>query len=170
LLELRRETQVEFEREANFMGSELLFQGGRFARIARDFKANAASIFHLASLHQASRHATAWRVVEVQDETIALAMYYPADKRRTSEAAFRYWSHVPSDAFQRRYPDMRFPGLLSLDHPWRSAAVLGGIASGDIQLDCGSDGSVRFAWESWWNNYALFVLLRRKPLLGRLVS
>ena len=61
-----------FEQEANFFGSEAIFQGRRFQTLARDYKPNFGAIFKLADTHGASRQSTAWRFVEEQDEAIAL--------------------------------------------------------------------------------------------------
>ncbi len=173
LRDLCAKARNTFEREASYMGSELLFQGRRFQRVARDYKVSVDSIFQLADMHKASRQATAWRLVEVQDEKIALAMYYPRDRRLAMRGSpFVFWGYVASDPLYHRFPDIQLPADLPADHPWCGAVFRGKSAGGEIKLLCGIDGNAEFVWDSWWNGFALLVLLRRRqsfPGISRIV-
>ena len=72
------EAEEIFDMEANFFSAEVIFQGGNFTRIVRDYAVSFDSIFHIADMHDASCHATAWRYVEEQDESVALVTYWPS--------------------------------------------------------------------------------------------
>ncbi len=50
-------------------------------------------------------------------------------------------------------------------HPWAAARDHAAVCDGEITLHC-QEGPVSFQWQAWWSTYGLFVLLRRKPLLG----
>lgn len=158
-----------FEQEANFFGAETIFQGDRFRTLVRDFKPNFDAIFALADQHEASRHATAWRFVEEQDEAIALLQYYPT-RAVDNEGNFvlSLWRSVAAPTFDRRYSQIDLPLTIRTGHPWVAARDFNQRCNGneDITVD---GHKIAFQWDAWWNGYTLFVLLRRKPVL-RLVK
>lgn len=124
-------------------------------------------------MHEASRHATAWRFVEVQDEKLALGIYYPKSPRALARAnPMTYWTHIPSDSLLERLPDIQFPRELEIEHPWREPMnpFSSEVAAGEMKIDCLTDGNLMFQWQSWWNSYSLFVLIRRPPRLALLKS
>ena len=151
-----------FDAEANFFSAEVIFQGSNFTRIVRDFTVGFDSIFHLAQMHGASRHATAWRYVEEQDEAVALLTYWPS---KFNPGIFCRGKIVASPKFIRKFSLVDIPQQLTHDHAWTTAYDSSLVVRRDmISLDCDS-GTFRFEWEAWWNNYVLFVILRRKPKL-----
>ena len=168
--------EERFEREANFAGAELIFQGGRFRELALSRKATIKTAFSLAENHCASKQSTLWRMMEVHDRPVALLQYYPADDMlpdQNGTRPLRFWCAVGSARFRRKFGDLEVPaGLRGSASPWIAAVYHDGAldAEESISLPCGS-GSQRFEWEAWWNGYALLVLLRRRPPLqsvGRL--
>ena len=150
-----------FDAEANFFSAEVTFQGGNFTRIVRDYAVGFASIFHLADMHGASRHATAWRYVEEQDESVALVTYWPS---KFNAGILRRGKVVASPNFLRKFRFIDLPQQLARDHVWAAAHGSSLVHSDMISMDC-SGGAFRFEWEGWWNGYSLFVMLRRKPKL-----
>lgn len=157
--------QDKFEQEANFFSAQTIFQGHRFKGIALDYRASLDAIFMLADMHGSSRQAAIWHYVEVQDEPIAVAQYYPSNAFDSQgEKVLTPWKPVASSKFCRKYGDIELPNRIRSGHPWVAARDLGEIVRGKIPLNCGSR-QVHFQWEAFWNGYALLVLLRRGPLL-----
>lgn len=171
---LKPEVQALFEREANYFSSEVIFQGVRFARRARDYRPSLDAVFTLADLHGASRQATLLRFAEGHDEPVAAITYVP-DRYSSDEHGrpiLRIPRVVPSPSFLNRFANIVLPAELQTGHPWVDARESAQPCHGDICFDCGS-GPVRFAWQAWWNNYCLMILLRRLPalsLVGRLLN
>lgn len=163
---LSPQIELEFEREANFIAAELMFQGRRFTRQVRDYAVSFDTVFSLADQHGASKQATLWRYVEEQDEPTAVAPYYPTSAiDQEGNQVLRLWKPVASSKFHDRYGDLEFPRYIRTGHPWVLARDSMQICTGIDALKCG-DTSQRFEWHAWWNTYTLFVLLRRRPHLS----
>lgn len=64
-------TKVGQEREANFAGAEMLFQGNYFTRLARDFRIGMAEIEDLSRMIGASTHAGFRRFAESHNAPVA---------------------------------------------------------------------------------------------------
>jgi hypothetical protein len=155
------EAEEDFDIEANLFAAEIIFQGDRFTTMVRDYAPGFDTIFQLAKVHGASRHATSRRYIESQDEPVALLTYWPS--RYELQILWRAKS-VGSAAFRKRFGGISVPQRLTSDHPWAGACQSAGIHRDQITLVCDST-TEQFQWEAWWNGYALFVLLRRKPIL-----
>lgn len=161
------EAQEIFDQEANFFGAEVIFQGQGFTRRARDYQSSFEAVFQLADDHGASRHATLRRFVEEQDETIALLPYWPSQYALdpTGHHVLRRGKLIFSPRFLNKFENLEVPLEIQSDHPWTLARNTEGICAGEIILL--SDGvSQSFRWQSWWNSYTLFIMLRRKPVLS----
>lgn len=170
---LSPEVRDLFETEANYFAAEVIFQGQRFAAMARDFAPSFDAVFHLADLHGASTQATLRRYIEAQDEVIAAVEYLPNSFRtdEDGETVLHKPRWFGSCRFVQKYGDVRLPTTVTSGHPWAGARKPLPEMEGEIDLDCGGQ-TVRFQWQSWWNSYALMVLLRRRPALstlGRLI-
>lgn len=159
--------QHKFDIEANFFASEIIFQGKRFITRARDYKPSFEAVFLLADVHGASRQATLHRYVEAQDEILAAISYLPS-KYVVDGNGFRVLRAprlIGTPKFLAKYGNIQIPDDLTCTHPWAAAREVQEVCEGDIKLLC--DGSlVNFQWQSWWNTYALLILLRRKPALS----
>ncbi len=158
----------QFEQEANFFSAETLFQGYRFKEIALDYRASIEAVFKLKDMHGASFQATLWRYVEVQDETIAVAQYYPA---RTYDdcgnEVLELWNIIPSIKFSRKFGDIELPRRIRTGNPWVVARELLEVVDGVGAYPCGH-GNIKFQWQAFWNHYTLFVFLRYLPVFKRL--
>lgn len=169
--ELSSAVTDQFEREANYMGAELIFQVDHFRRIALDHKASISAALLLADEHGASYHATIWKLIEVQDERICVAQYYPINSNHHKQG-FRLDKTVGSDNFNKKINEIELPVKIDTNHDWFTAIQLGEMPSGTIQLNV--DGMPRtFEWSAWFNKYTLFVMLRDKPTLhgiGRIIK
>lgn len=167
-LSLSAEVQEEFDQEANFFAAEVIFQGARFTKRVRDYRPSFAAIFQLADEHGASRHATAWRYIEEQDETVGLIQYWPS-RYALDEAgrpALRRGKVIGSRRFVEKYESLEIPFNLPMRHPWLAARDTSDPVHGDEITLTRNGSSVRFHWEAWWNTHTLFVLLRRRPKLS----
>ena len=160
---LSPEIKEEFEREANFCGADLLFQGDRFQKLARDYTASIDSVLHLADMHETSYQSTMWKFAQVQDERVCVAQYYPR-KEQGDIFGYRLWKCIGSPAFSARYANIDIPRFIDLKHDWSYAAGSSSPVHGLHDIACG-DQKHAFEWSAWSNSYALFVMLRRKPLL-----
>jgi Zn-dependent peptidase ImmA (M78 family) len=155
-----------FEHEANFFAAETIFQGKRFRAHARDYQPSFDAIFTLADKHGASRQSTAWRFVEDQDEAVALLQYYPGNAIDEDGNCVLYvWRSVGSPVFNQRYGEIDLPQVIRTGHPWAAARDLNHVCNGTENLNVDSH-PVPFQWHAWWNTYALFVLLRHRPVLS----
>jgi hypothetical protein len=117
-------------------------------------------------MHGASNQSTAWRFVEEQDEALALVQYYPGGAVDDhGNLVLSVWCSVGSPEFNRRFSDIDIPQAIRTGHPWVAARDFDVVCDGTETLLV--DGKqVVFQWHSWWNRYALLVLLRRRPVLS----
>ncbi len=162
-----------FEQEANDFSAETIFQGSsRFRRRARDYHVDLSSVFHLADLHGASKQATAWHFAEEQDHAVAAVYFYP-HRWRTDEMGnpvLSFWKAAASPKFQELYSEIAIPDSLESNHPWAAARSTGETVSGCDPFRYGAKDVITLEWQSWWNRYALIVLLRRKHFISSLSS
>jgi hypothetical protein len=164
-------TRALFEREANFFAAEVLFQAELFSNRARDFTPNLDAVFTLAEAHQSSRQATLWRFAEVHDYPVAAGIYYPNRTAAGSRDMSRWtlWPRqIASPAFERRFPEFVLPRTLDVQHPFVQATSRRSILQGDGLGLQGLPPNTKCSWSSWWNNYALLVLLslRKRSRFG----
>lgn len=163
---LSQDAQEKFDQEANFFAGEVIFQGQRFQRMARDFSPSFSAVFKLADDHGASRHATLWRYVEDHDEQVAAVTYWPSAYAfdASGYAVLRRGKVVASPSFISKCGAVELPAELPSPHEWGLARASGGVQNGQTSLTVAGT-PLAFEWESWWNSYALFVMLRRRPQL-----
>lgn len=163
-------TRALFEREANFFAAEVLFQTELFARRARDYTPSLDAVFTLAEAHQASRQAALWRFAEVHDYPVLAAIYYPYRTATGSRDLSRWtrWRQIGSPAFERRYREVSMPRMLDAEHPFVQAIGYRSILQADSLDLPGIPPGTKCSWSSWWNRYALLVLLslRRRFRFG----
>jgi Zn-dependent peptidase ImmA (M78 family) len=172
-LTLSRDIEDQFEQEASFFASEVIFQGKIFKRYVRNYKASMSAVLNLSAEFGATIQSTIWKYAEQQDEAIAVAMYYSDNKDDTNER-LRLWKIIPSSKFLNKYSQLDIPLFLEHDHPWVAAKELkytspDEIFSGKDKLICGRT-RYAFEWQSFWNTYTLFVSLRHIPVLSMLGS
>ena len=158
--------QKIIEREANYLGAELLYQGDHFKHIALDYTASMSTALMLADEHGASKHATLLKLVQIQDEKICVAEYYPTKKGCPSKG-FKLYKTVGSSNFFDKISNIELPPNIDTDHDWYEATGYSAMPEGTIDLIV--DGHKRtFEWSAWFNQYTLFVMLRDKPKLHRI--
>ena len=162
---LSADAQELFDQEANFFASEVIFQGRRFQRIARDYQPSLDAVLNLADQHGASRQATLWRFVEDHDEAIAGLLYWPS--RYVYDAngeppLTRGRLVVASPSFRAKYANVTLPDTLPSSHEWATARQNRSAVECDVALMVEGE-AVTFQKFAWWNTYCVMVLIRRKP-------
>lgn len=167
-LSLGADAQELFDLEANLFAAEIIFQGKRFTRRSRDYQASFEAVFQLADDHGASRHATLWRFIEDQDESLALLTYWPSQYTVDPNGypVLRRGKGIGSPKFLNKIDNLEVPTQISTGHPWVMARDRDEVCNGEVNLSC-NRGSQLFQWQTWWNRYTLFVMLRRRPVLSR---
>lgn len=169
--ELSLNVKEEFEREANYFGAELLFQVDHFARMARDYTASIEAPLVLAIDHETSYHSTIWKFIEVQDERVCVAQFYPVNKMQPCEG-FKLYKSIGSDSFRMKFSELEIPRNLDYMDEWSQAFKCEKIISGTQHFVC--NGSLYFfEWSAWSNTYTLFVMLRHRSAfhkIGRVVK
>lgn len=167
---LSPKAREQFEREANFIAGELLFQGDYFRDRALSAKESLHSALSLADAHETTYWSTLWRYIEVQDRPVGLAVYGRSNKtNEKGEPTFYFRRLNASERFSKECVEIEIPSFLD-DHPWVEAATGNEeIVEGSCKLTVGSS-KASFSWESWSNHYNLFVLIRREPKLAGIKS
>jgi hypothetical protein len=166
-LRLIGDTQELFDLEANCFAGEVLFQGRRFRERVRSYAPSFEAVFQLADDHCASRHATLWRLIEEQDESVGVVLYWPSSYTvdASGYAVLRRGKLVASPKFLSKFSNVEVPLTLASNHVWLQARNEDAPCGGSIRLMC--DGTAEhFEWQAWWNTYSLFVMLRRRPALS----
>ncbi len=156
-----------FDIEANFFASEIIFQGKEFIDISRQYRPNFENMFHLADKYDISKESTIRRFVECSDELITVIKYVPSQYQfdeRCNPVLHHPWKFT-SPSFHRKYGGIDVPFKIDSGHPWTAVRFNEDSNRGEISLPC-SGIRISFSWESWWNTYSLFVLLRKKSLLS----
>jgi hypothetical protein len=169
---LRPETRVLFEAEANRFSAEVLFQLERFTEMASDYRLGLAAPIELAGLWETSRHATIRRYVEVNPRECALVILgkYPVPTH--TGTCLKVLVAIDSGSFRERYGQIGslVPELLAVDR-WPAAAdalsALQGdldspIGSGEITLPETKRGRRTFAYEVHSNSYSAFLMIFRR--------
>ena len=162
----------EFEKEANYLGSSLIFQGDEFIRKTRSVKPTISAILDFAQMHDASFMATAWQFVNASDESVAVGFYYPRDTQLgINSPVFKLWKIVASPKFEKVFdPDEVMPEFLHNNHEIVELALESSPDEYQLMNMLINQKSVQMQVQAHWNNYALNVLFRRPPILRNVLK
>jgi hypothetical protein len=127
------EVKNRFEREANFFASEVLFQGDRFEREARDLPLEVKSAMYLAKRYGSSVHAALRRFVRTNHRSCALLVINYVDVKNRATTSLTLRSSDCSSAFLKTGGPVDWPNNLDLVCP----------ATPDIRA------GVRWGWGRW---------------------
>jgi hypothetical protein len=154
------EVKDRFEREANFFASEVLFQGDRFEREARDLPLEVKSAMHLAKRYGSSIHAALRRFVRTSHRSCALlAINYVDGKNRTT-TSLTLRSADCSSSFLKTCGAVDWP--INLDHvcpatPDIRAGVRWGWGRWLVRTRYGLDCECRY--QLYTTSYNAFLLI-----------
>lgn len=178
--ELFRQRQDQVEGEANYGAGHLIFQGGRFHRVALEDAVSLATPLALADRFGASRVAAAHFYTEEHPDPVALLVL--GRYIRLGSDTYPIWRSVHSRSFGERYGDLgaRFPqGVKASDVG--NAPFASVLSACRTAIDPPSDrieltdlaGKPRpFVAEAFFNQYVqlVFVHERRRVRAGRRVK
>jgi hypothetical protein len=156
---LDSEVKDRFEREANFFASEVLFQGDRFEREARDLPLEVKSGIYLAKRYGSSVHAALRRFVRTNHRDCALLVIDYVNPKDRSNTSLTLRSADCSTSFQKTWP-VDWP--ISLDYgcpatPDIRAGVRWGGGRWMIRTRSGQDCDCRY--QLFTTSYNAFLLI-----------
>ena len=162
----------EFEKEANYLGTSLIYQGDAFIRKTRSVKPTISAILEFAQMHDASFMATAWQFVNASDESVVVGFYYPRDTHLgINSPVFKLWKAVPSPKFEKGFDaDEVMPEFLHNNHEFVELALESSPDEYQLIHMQIAQKSVQMQVQAYWNYYALIVLFRRPPILRNVLN
>lgn len=173
-------TNLLFEREANYAGARLLFQGEVFNEVARSYETGMAGVLLLAQQFGSSIHAAFHQYVSTHLDSVAgyILRRSPTVDPLTGDLHFLIKLALSSPKFASLYvqPALLGDGLSSVDHhdlkgAWHRLSSGEDIGTGEIRIQK-RDGTIEVvSFELFSNSYNLFMLINptRKHLLARSV-
>lgn len=145
---------LEFEREANQGGAELLFQRDLLQRIAREHPIDISTPALLSEMFGASFHSTFRRWIEGLDFAVC-GLVLDTNTTQSSQRRARY-EHVTSSSWASRFSRYSFPRKLDAStYPF--AANRHG--EGDFKLNDAAGDPVTLQWQAYSTPYRMFVVL-----------
>ncbi len=171
-------TNVLFEKEANYAGARLLFQGVVFIEVAQSFDTGMASVLLLAEQFGSSIHAAFHQYVSTNLDGVAgyILRRSPVIDTATGTHHFGIKLALTSTKFEQAYIHPEFlSGRLSsdkfpaLESAWRQLSAGEDLATGEILIPK-LDGTTEIAkFELFSNTYNLFLLINpaKKHLFTR---
>jgi hypothetical protein len=173
-------TTVLFEREANYAGARLLFQGEVFSQAARDYATGMASIVDLATKFGSSIHAAFHQYVCTHRDGVAgyVLARRPANNPFTGSLHFSVQRTFSSATFGATYAPLspRAGGYSSddhegLEHAWSQLQSGDGVGISEVIIRKLDGSAVVANAELFSNGYNLFLLVypSRKRLLVKKV-
>ncbi len=161
-------TNVRFEREANYAGARLLFQGEVFTEVAQSYDTGMASVLLLAEQFGSSIHAAFHQYVSTNLDGVAgyILRRSPIIDPVTGTYHFGIKLALASTKFEQTYiyPELLTSRLSSdkfplLESAWRQLSAGEDLATGEI-LTTKLDGTTEIAkFELFSNTYNLFLLI-----------
>ncbi|MEJ7892933.1 MAG: ImmA/IrrE family metallo-endopeptidase [Solirubrobacteraceae bacterium] len=175
--ELFHQLHPGVEAEANFGAGHLIFQGGRFHRLALLDQVSLRTPLALAARYGASRHAAAHYYVQEHPDAVALLV---AGRYPYFDKTLPVWRSVESPEFLRRFGRLRdrLPaGQLSLQQDALFAGILEDARlavdppSTPIVIPDNGSTKRRFVAEAFFNGYTnlIFVAETKSRRLGQRV-
>jgi hypothetical protein len=154
------EVKDRFEREANFFASEVLFQGARFEREARDLPLEVKSAMHLAKRYGSSIHAALRRFVKTNHRSCALLVINYVDVKNRSTTSLTLRSADCSLSFRKTCGPVDWPTILDLVCP-ATPDIRAGVRWGGgrwlVKARDGQDCDCRY--QLYTTSYNAFLLI-----------
>lgn len=178
--QLSPETQVLFEREANYAAGQLLFQGDSFIEIVKSYDTSMATVVELANQHGGSIHAAFHQYVTAHPDCVAgFVLRRTTSRLPSGELVFTISRQFRSGKFAKTlmvpahppgYLDSRlWPGL---DLAWSQLNGGQEFALGELQVHSSDGNTTMVPFEMFSNTYNLFLLIKadRRRILARSVE
>lgn len=162
------DVKAQFEREANVFASDVLFQLDRFTSDARDLKFGIKAPLSLARRYGASVYATIRRYVSSSDRICAVVVLNPPELAERVGHFSQLRRAVASSAFEARFPNFRWPQVVTPDDPIGALVPYGRMAGPRTLVLTDTDGERHaFIGEAFKTPHQTFILLLAELTLGR---
>lgn len=169
-----------FEREANYAGARLLFQGNVFNEVARSYETGMATVLLLAEQFGGSIHAAFHQYVSTHLDGMAgyILRRSPAVDPPSGNLYFPIKLALSSPKFSSTYapPETLGTGLSSSTHhdltgAWQRLSAGDDIGTGEIHIQRGDGIMETVDFEMFSNSYNLFMLIipRKRHFFARSV-
>lgn len=156
---LKANVTEEFEKEASFFASEILFQGNRFASEAAKLPLGIRSPLTLAGKFGSSKHAALRRYVEYSTKRCALLVLERTPDGDTTRLKVR--DVFQSPIFTKEFGDIVWPQEVGVQFSFVMDFIGGRrlIENGSVSLSLNGKESEEFAYHFFRTPYNAFVLL-----------
>lgn len=162
------DVKAQFEREANVFASDVLFQLDQFANDARDLAFGMKAPLALAKRYGASVYATVRRYVSCSERICAVVVLNPAEPVAHLSQFSQVRRAVASPAFDARFPNFRWPQVVTPDDPIGAIVPHGRMAKPRTLVLTDANGERHaFTGEAFRTPHQTFVLLLADSTLGR---
>lgn len=158
------QTKRKFEREANFVASELLFQGNKFDEEANDSNLSIAAVKRLANKFGSSIHASLRRYVERHHSSCALLVVEPSLQTISNKSAFKILYNITSQKFIQDFGSIETNVISEDTRFFRSLLNINLSPSGILELKTQQHlKEQEFRYFHFGNSYHHFFLLCPVP-------
>ena len=162
------DVKAQFERAANVFASDVLFPLDQFADDARDLSFGIKAPLSLAKRYGASVYATVRRYVSCSDRICAVVVLNPPEPAEHVGHFSQVRRAVASPAFEARFPNFRWPQVVTPDDPVGGLVPYGRMTGPRTLVLTDADGERHaFVGEAFKTPHQTFVLLLAETTLGR---
>lgn len=162
------DVKAQFEREANVFASDVLFQLDHFANDARDLAFGIKAPLALAKRYGASVYATIRRYVWCSDRICAVVVLNPPELAERVGHFSQLRRAVASPAFEARFPNFRWPQVVTPDDPIGGLVPYGRMTGPRTLVLTDADGDRHtFVGEAFKTPHQTFILLLAESTLNR---
>ncbi len=157
---LRRDIKGQFEAEANYTSSRLIFQGQRFQKEARDYELSIKTALFFSERYDSSYHSTLRYYAETHNGPCTLLVLLDSGDINPNDGSkiYKLWYSVASEKFIKKY-DTNFLERFGNDFEFIRGLKKDGVFRGEINLRMLDGTDARGQIESWTNQYEVFVLI-----------
>lgn len=162
------DVKAQFEREANVFASDVLFQLDQFESDARDLTFGIKAPLSLAKRYGSSVYATVRRYVSCSERICAVVVLNPPEPAQAIGHFSTVRRAVASPAFEKRFPNFRWPHLVTPNDPIGGLVPYGRMTSPRTLVLADADGNRHpFVGEAFKTKHQTFVLLVAEAVLSR---
>jgi hypothetical protein len=163
---LDKRCEAIFECEANYGAAEIIFQGDRFEREARDYSVSVGSALYLAERYGASCHSSLRRFAERNIRPCLLLVTNPTSRVYADGSRSFHISHaIASPKFAQGFEEPFEIPFINPDNDL--GRVLNGSGEGEINLIDDRGFSRACSVETFSNKYRNFVLIYPRSIARR---
>lgn len=168
---LRQDIKNQYEKEANFGSTKLLFQGDRFRKEAMDYEFSLRTAIKFKEDYCSSFHSTFWHYVSTNSTCCALLVMRKSDlaeiRSNSMEYPYNLFYPITSKSFRNEFGGVEIPDRYYSNHPFIAPMnnplySSSDVYEGEVYLLNRNGERVDLKFEGWSNSYNLFVLVWKK--------